>query len=384
MMSSRLVGYGSILKGESCRIGSKWMVVDGKCPSVYAKRAYRVYCCHDLEPALTMRGALSTGTGREIVHVLGNALKGKVDDSGEERFDFEKFRSLLGKDNLVFGKSSRSGSGFSLMNTMYSPIVPSTQDFLIGMRGVLPNGTVFIADEQVNGRGRGKNAWVSPSGCLSFSFTWNIEQKYNSRLVFIQYFVSLLMAESLNSIITKCVGKDCDLANLCRLKWPNDMYINGTKLGGIICNSEYDQTGNCFKVIVGVGANITNEHPFISLRSALERLGTSNGNHALPGREDVLADFLNRMERRHTQFLEQGFEPFVKNYYGLWLHSGQQVKIDKSIGGEGGKDVRIEGISLTSGYLTVRPDEPGPPKRPFEVHPDLTSLDLLHNLMKVK
>ena len=44
-----------------------------------------------------------------------------------------------------------------------------------------------------------------------------------------------------------------------RIKWPNDIYSNGLKVGGILCHSTYRSKE--FQVIVGVGLNLDNSQP---------------------------------------------------------------------------------------------------------------------------
>ena len=53
----------------------------------------------------------------------------------------------------------------------------------------------------------------------------------------------------------KSQGNDVDI----RIKWPNDIYSNGMKVGGILCHSTYRQKD--FHVVIGVGLNLDNGQP---------------------------------------------------------------------------------------------------------------------------
>ena len=44
-----------------------------------------------------------------------------------------------------------------------------------------------------------------------------------------------------------------------RIKWPNDLYGAGLKLGGVLCQSAYRNAR--FHVVIGVGLNLTNAQP---------------------------------------------------------------------------------------------------------------------------
>ena len=91
-----------------------------------------------------------------------------------------------------------------------------------------------LAIKQSEGKGRRGNTWSSDSGGLYFSFT----SSYKRLLPFI---VGISVVESLVNI------KD-DI----KLKWPNDIILNGKKLGGILCENYGDYT------VIGIGLNISN------------------------------------------------------------------------------------------------------------------------------
>ncbi|KAJ1412617.1 Biotinyl protein ligase [Sesbania bispinosa] len=116
---------------------------------------------------------------------------------------------------------------------IWSPRLNSTHDVVSRNFCELPIGTVCVADVQTKGRGRSKNVWESPLGCLMFSFTLQME---DGRVVpLVQYVVSLAITEAVKDICDKN-GLPCiDV----KIKWPNDLYINGFKVGGILCTSTY-------------------------------------------------------------------------------------------------------------------------------------------------
>ena len=53
-----------------------------------------------------------------------------------------------------------------------------------------------------------------------------------------------------------------------RIKWPNDVYGNRLKIGGILCQSVYrDQA---FHVVIGTGINLSNRHPTTCIDALIE------------------------------------------------------------------------------------------------------------------
>ena len=94
-----------------------------------------------------------------------------------------------------------------------------------------------LSFEQFEGRGRGNRSWISPFGGLYFSFL----SRSHQLLPFISG-VSIIQALS-------------NLGSQLRLKWPNDIILNGKKLGGILCQDDGKMA------IVGIGLNFDNRPP---------------------------------------------------------------------------------------------------------------------------
>jgi len=136
------------------------------------------------------------------------------------------------------------------MQIVYAPAVESTQDLaMAAAHGGAAPGTVFLADLQTHGRGRrvvGElRRWHAPSG--------------SSILMSIIVRPALDVAQS--AMITLAAGVAA--AEVLRgragldvqLKWPNDLFVGGRKLGGILAEGCVDD-GRLSAVIVGCGINV--------------------------------------------------------------------------------------------------------------------------------
>jgi len=167
-------------------------------------------------------------------------------------------------DHLAKVRSSNSlQGGLSFGNSlMYAEVVSSTQTMLdknFGLCQRLPDGFVCNATIQVAGRGRGRNSWISPPGCLQFSMVLRHPvQARHASAVFIQYLVALAVVES---VCTLPGYEDVPL----RLKWPNDIYAEAPledgavhedpskpkmiKIGGVLVNSNF--SGSEFLLVIG-------------------------------------------------------------------------------------------------------------------------------------
>lgn len=99
-------------------------------------------------------------------------------------------------------------------------------------------GAVFALD-QIAGRGRFDRTWISaPGESFTTSFTFSGYPNHPSPWLFGMY-MALAVAEIV----------DCDL------RWPNDLSLNGKKLGGILTEVFTDFRGQRVAV-VGVGVNL--------------------------------------------------------------------------------------------------------------------------------
>ncbi|XP_065880934.1 biotin--protein ligase 2-like [Euphorbia lathyris] len=252
---------------------------------------------------------------------------------------------------------------------IWSPRLTSTHDVVSHNFGEIPIGAVCVAEIQSKGRGRSKNVWESPLGCLLFSFTVQME---DGRVVpLLQYVVSLAVTEAI-----KEVCQDNGLPYLdVKIKWPNDIYLNGLKVGGILCTSTY--RSKKFNVSAGIGLNIDNDKPTTCLNGVLRELSPSAPKLR---REHFLSTFFNKFENFYGLFTSQGFQPLEKLYYSTWLHSGQWVTIQEEKGDQLVEDVvTIQGLT-SSGYLLAIGDD----NQMCELHPDGNSLDFFQGLIRRK
>ncbi|CAH2043813.1 unnamed protein product [Thlaspi arvense] len=280
--------------------------------------------------------------------------------------------ALLPKDensfNLSLFMDSISTDRFGRF-LIWSPRLSSTHDLVSPNFSELPIGTVCVTDVQFKGRGRSKNVWESPKGCLMYSFTLQVE---DAKVVpLIQHVLSLAVTEAVKAL---CDKKGLPYIDI-KIKWPNDLYLNGLKIGGILCTSTY--RSKKFDVSVGVGLNVDNEQPTTCLNAVLRDLSpTSN----LFTREEILGAFLHKFETFFDLLMARGFKPFEELYYRTWLHSEQKVVVEDKIEDRVVQNVvTIQGVT-SSGYLLATGDD----NQMYELHPDGNSFDFLKGLVRRK
>lgn len=127
------------------------------------------------------------------------------------------------------------------------PIVGSTNDFLKENWQTFPHGTVVVADVQTAGRGRFNRTWYSPEGGLWFSILF--KPRKNVRANFYTKLCAVSIVRALKHFKIDAM-----------LKWPNDVYIDGKKLAGILTETVFEEE-RLGAIVVGIGMNVNNEIP---------------------------------------------------------------------------------------------------------------------------
>lgn len=115
---------------------------------------------------------------------------------------------------------------------------------LIEAQADIASGAVILSEYQTMGRGRRGKNWVSPFAAnLYLSMVWDFDQGA-SALQGLSLAIGVAVSRALKQLQVEGV----------QLKWPNDIYINNKKLGGILLEMVGDPAGQC-TVIIGIGIN---------------------------------------------------------------------------------------------------------------------------------
>lgn len=124
----------------------------------------------------------------------------------------------------------------------------STNDTLLAMPPAAIHGWVVFADAQSSGRGRHGRPWWSPPGAgLYLSLGWVFPGLDRAGLGPLSLRMGLALAEALAPWA----------APRLRLKWPNDLLAEGSKLGGVLVETRrLCGAGAGVAAVVGVGVNL--------------------------------------------------------------------------------------------------------------------------------
>jgi len=122
------------------------------------------------------------------------------------------------------------------------PVVDSTNTYLLDLaRQGAPSGAICFAHRQTAGRGRRGRAWIS-------------SQEHNIYASFLYHFstlpvgLSVVVGIAIARVLTRFGVSDVGL------KWPNDLYCEGKKLGGLLIEAGHWQQQHY--AVIGVGINV--------------------------------------------------------------------------------------------------------------------------------
>lgn len=147
---------------------------------------------------------------------------------------------------------------------------------------------LVLTEQQTAGRGRGSNRWWAARGALTFSILVETVRQQLPPATWprISLSAGLAVCEALSGL-----APAADL----RLKWPNDVFLDGGKLCGILVEAP---SGQLDRLVIGVGINVNNS--FAAAPEELRSLATSlyDSTQEVRNLAEVLMQVLLRIERR--------------------------------------------------------------------------------------
>ena len=174
-------------------------------------------------------------------------------------------------------------------------------------------GLWIIANRQEQGRGRRGRVWASETGNLFASLL--IRPKCSPNLAALIGFVAAL---SIHDAIAHLVGNRHDV----RVKWPNDVLVDGQKISGILLESSVSKSGLVDYLVVGIGINIAQapqlpHYPATSLKD----LGV------LVDRDTFMHRLFDHFANRYSQYAAHGFSSVREDWLLRCAHIDQRLHI---------------------------------------------------------
>lgn len=191
-----------------------------------------------------------------------------------------------------------------------------------------PEGTIILADTQTRGRGRRSRTWISPVGGI-----------WASIILRPSFQLSHIVPLTLTTALAVTLGIQNITSLPIKIKWPNDLFIRGKKVGGILAEMPSLLASHSSPVIVvGIGINLN--IPLSLLPEGATSLAEESGQKI--DRDELLVNLANELEAAYLILTKSGFGPLRERVRAYLLNLGQQVQVE-NIGKGWAEDIDVLG-----------------------------------------
>ncbi|KAF1711977.1 bifunctional biotin--[acetyl-CoA-carboxylase] synthetase/biotin operon repressor [Pseudoxanthomonas kalamensis DSM 18571] len=219
---------------------------------------------------------------------------------------------LLDRETILAMLGDRIGAGVAEIDIAWE--LDSTNSELLRRPTPEQGAAVLLAERQTGGRGRRGRDWVSP---LAAHLYLSLARHFGgglARLGGLSLVAGIAAAEALQSM-----GLDG-----VRLKWPNDLMVEGRKLGGLLVEGGGEH-GGPVRAVIGLGVNVRMppavaaaiDQPWTDLQAWLPA----------PSRNALAAEVLQALLPALDCFDAEGLTPFLPRFAALDALAGREIVV---------------------------------------------------------
>ncbi len=177
-----------------------------------------------------------------------------------------------------------------------------------------PEGTLVVAEAQTGGRGRLGREWESPPGVGVYASLVLRPLLPPMELPQITLTTAVAVVRAVRRVGGMAPG----------IKWPNDLLVNGKKLGGILTEME-TESDRIRHVVVGLGLNVNNPAFPPGLNATATSMALAAGRQF--SRVELLKAWLEELETLYDRFLNQEFAEILEEWKGAAVTLGRAVTV---------------------------------------------------------
>lgn len=177
------------------------------------------------------------------------------------------------------------------------------------------HGSVVLAEYQHGGKGRRGRTWISPfARGLYLSLGWHFDMAPES-LNALSLASGVALAQALNGLGMPGVS----------LKWPNDLILDGKKLGGILLEARSETAASC-DVVIGIGLNVRLDK---EIKSGIDQPVTDLADHyrMLPSRNRLAGRIISGQASMLERVAAGRLGEYVAEWKRLDYLSGSQAEL---------------------------------------------------------
>jgi BirA family biotin operon repressor/biotin-[acetyl-CoA-carboxylase] ligase len=174
------------------------------------------------------------------------------------------------------------------------------------------DGLVVLAEEQVQGRGRGGNKWVAGFADSVICSILLTNCAVNAELL------SLTIAVATAEAIGKCAKAEA------KIKWPNDIILNNKKVAGILVESKKAGKHTAYVIGIGINCHQSKQNFPAELRKTATSIDIETGGGI--DRISLIKRLLTSVENS-LEIAEQNKEEIIEHWQRLSTQLGQRVSL---------------------------------------------------------
>lgn len=219
---------------------------------------------------------------------------------GQDALDPDKIKSHLRTERI--GKKVIVYSGTASTNDVAAEYAKNKDN----------DGLVVLAEEQTSGRGRGGNKWFGSRGDSVLCSILLTECKVPSELL------SLTCAVATAEAVGKCAKPEA------KIKWPNDIILNGKKVTGILVESKNPGKHTAYVIGIGINCHQKKQSFPAELRQAATSIDIETGSAI--DRISLIKRLLTSVEH-WLDVAEQNKEEVIERWRRLSTQLGHRVSL---------------------------------------------------------
>lgn len=199
-----------------------------------------------------------------------------------------------------------------LIHTLDILYQTSSTNKTIAQKSSNPKFSILLTEFQTAGQGRREKKWISPlAENIYLSIQFQVIESKNA------HFIPLLTAVSICKSLKKSGIQDC------KIKWPNDIYLDGKKLAGILVENRcLTKQGSTF--IVGIGLNVN-----MQINNEIDQLWTSLLSHQKKSfdRNIIISTLLSELLETYNNISRMDLNLFMQEWRLLDYLYGSEINI---------------------------------------------------------
>ncbi len=205
----------------------------------------------------------------------------------------------------------RRYAGDSRRSIRVEQVVDSTNLELARLRAAGESVDVLLGDTQTAGRGRRERHWISPPGCGLYLSWYERFDRPATQLGALSLVVGLAAAAAVAATVSIDPG----------LKWPNDLIIDGHKLGGCLVDLSAGSTRS--SAIIGIGINVD-----FGLQAGPDQPWTDlvRTSGQAVDRNELAGQLIRQLHVHLQEFQHAGLTPFVSRWNAADVLCGRMVR----------------------------------------------------------